>query len=290
MLGNLANEIIFKKAFTDKFVLECLVRDLFNIDFVPDKVETEKRFDPKISHIDFKYDIFVESVDGRVIVEIQKIDYDYNFDRFLLYHNMAIAELQRNSKEYKALKTVYTIVFCTNKYVARDKKGYLVEDDILIHNSNLFTLDGIERHIFDHKLIFLNHNYIKNTTPQGYRDWLVLVQQSTQNPEKPSINMHNQGVRKVSEIIDYDALTAEEMSENKIKNATEGATKAYKDFYTQEGEVKALFEVALKAISISADNDFVASITGLSIEEIALLRTGGQKMVKKLIKLKLKIR
>ena len=41
MLGNLANEVIFKKAFTDKFVLQCLVRDLFNVDFVPEIVETE---------------------------------------------------------------------------------------------------------------------------------------------------------------------------------------------------------------------------------------------------------
>ena len=61
MLGNLANEVIFKKAFTDKFVLQCLVRDLFNVDFVPETVETEKRFEPKIAHIDFKYDIFAQS-------------------------------------------------------------------------------------------------------------------------------------------------------------------------------------------------------------------------------------
>ncbi len=68
MLGNFANELIFKKAFTDKFVLQCLVRDLFNVDFVPETVETEKRFvaaanRPKIAHIDFKYDIFAQSHD-----------------------------------------------------------------------------------------------------------------------------------------------------------------------------------------------------------------------------------
>jgi len=57
MLGNLDNEVIFKKAFTDKFVLQCLVRDLFKVDFVPETVETEKRFAPKVSSIDFKYDI-----------------------------------------------------------------------------------------------------------------------------------------------------------------------------------------------------------------------------------------
>ncbi|TAD95614.1 MAG: hypothetical protein EAZ97_15230, partial [Bacteroidetes bacterium] len=92
MLANLDNEVIFKKAFTDKFVLKCFVKDLFGIDFEAETVETEKCFEPKISYIDFKYDIFAESKDKRVVVEIQKVDYDYNFDRFLLYHNMAIAE------------------------------------------------------------------------------------------------------------------------------------------------------------------------------------------------------
>ena len=84
MLGNLDNEVIFKKAFTNKFVLQCLVKDLFNIDFVPETVETEKRFQPKIAFIDFKYDVFAQSKDKRIIVEIQRVDYDYSFDRFLL--------------------------------------------------------------------------------------------------------------------------------------------------------------------------------------------------------------
>ena len=115
MLGNLDNEVIFKKAFTDKFVLKCLVKDLFGVDFEAETVETEKRFEPKISHIDFKYDIFAESKDKRIIVEIQKVDYDYNFDRFLLYHNMAIAEMQRTSKEYKTDRVVFTIAVFTSK-------------------------------------------------------------------------------------------------------------------------------------------------------------------------------
>ncbi len=145
MLGNLKNEVIFKKAFTDKFVLKCLVKDLFNVDFDAETIETEKRFEPKISQIDFKYDIFAESKDKRIIVEIQRVDYDYNFDRFLLYHNMGIAEMQRTSNDYKTDRVVYTIVVFTNRYVSRDKNGKLVECDILFHNSNLFDLQGKNR-------------------------------------------------------------------------------------------------------------------------------------------------
>ena len=77
MLSNLDNEVIFKKAFTDKIVLTQFVKDILNIDFEVDTIETEKRFNPKVGNIDFKYNIFAESVVHRVIVEIQKVDYDY---------------------------------------------------------------------------------------------------------------------------------------------------------------------------------------------------------------------
>ena len=42
MLAPLDNETIFKKAFTDKEVFQQFVKDLFGIDIVVDKIETEK--------------------------------------------------------------------------------------------------------------------------------------------------------------------------------------------------------------------------------------------------------
>ncbi|TAD96095.1 MAG: hypothetical protein EAZ97_14570 [Bacteroidetes bacterium] len=272
MLGNLDNEIIFKKAFTDKFVLRCLVKDLFGVDFEAETVETEKRFRPKISYIDFKYDIFAQSKDERVIVEIQKVDYDYNFDRFLLYHNMAIAELQRTSKEYKASKVVYTIAVFTNKYVATERNGDLVERDILFHHSNLFDLEGKEFDVFGHKLICLNHQYIKNNTPQGYRDWLQLVKESIKNPENPNINMDNQGVRKVAELIDYEELSPEELTENKNKNAAESAKIAYEQFAKEQGKLEEKIGIAKNSIMAGLSNEVIMQITGLSAEEIENLR------------------
>ena len=72
MLGNLDNEVIFKKAFTDKLVLTTFVHDVLGIDVEFDKIETEKQFSPKIGDIDIKLDIFAESKDKRV-VELQRI-------------------------------------------------------------------------------------------------------------------------------------------------------------------------------------------------------------------------
>ncbi|MCX6278183.1 MAG: hypothetical protein NT004_08805, partial [Bacteroidetes bacterium] len=85
MLAPLDNETIFKKAFTDKVVFQQFVKDLFDVDIVVSNIETEKRFEPQIANIDIKLDIYAETDDHRFIIEIQKIDYDYNFNRFLNY-------------------------------------------------------------------------------------------------------------------------------------------------------------------------------------------------------------
>jgi predicted transposase/invertase (TIGR01784 family) len=268
MLGNLDNEVIFKKAFTDKFVLQCLVKDLFGVTFIPDKVETEKRFPMKISYIDFKYDVFAQSKDKRVIVEIQKVDYDYNFDRFLLYHNMAIAELQRSSKEYKASKVVYTIVVCTGKYVAKERDGTAIEKDVLFHHSNLFDMEGKEVDVFGHKLIFLNHHYIKAATPEAYKDWLHLVKESIKNPENPTINLKNHGVKKVSELIDYEHLTPEERTESKNRHAAESAKAAY----TEAAQMEATHRIAQNAIQAGFANEVIAQLTGLTPTQVQTLR------------------
>ncbi len=264
MLGNLDNEVIFKKAFTDKFVLKCLVKDLFGVDFEPEIVETEKRFEPKISHIDFKYDIFAESKDKRVVVEIQKVDYDYNFDRFLLYHNMAIAEMQRTSKEYKTDRLVYTIVVFTSKYVVKDKNGILVNSDILFHYSNLFDLNGKEYDVFGHKLIYLNHNHIKDSTPDGYKDWLNLVKESIKHPDNPSINLNNEGVKKVAEIIDFERLSPEEIRETKNSNAAESA----KEIYEQAAKMKEKTDIARNMLKRGTSVEIVSQDTGLTLEQV----------------------
>lgn len=268
MLGNLDNEVIFKKAFTDKFVLKCLVKDLFNVDFEPETVETEKGFEPKIAYIDFKYDIFAESKDKRIVVEIQRVDYDYNFDRFLLYHNMAIAEMQRTSKEYKIDKVVYTIVLFTSKYIAKDKNGVLVESDILFHYSNLFDLYGKEYDVFGHKLIYLNHNHLQDTTPEGYKDWLNLVKESIKHPENPAINLTNEGIKKVAEIIDFEKLSPEEMRETKNTNAAESAREAYE----LEAKHQAKLDIVRKLIKRNLSNQDISEDTGIDIQQIERIR------------------
>lgn len=120
MLGNWDNEVIFKTAFTDKIVFEAFVKDILGLDIVVGRIETEKKFTPPIGHIDFELDIFAETVDKRTVIELQRAQYDYNFDRFMHYLQMLVAEQQQKASKYKVKQTVYLIVVMTLPYKFND--------------------------------------------------------------------------------------------------------------------------------------------------------------------------
>jgi hypothetical protein len=206
MLAPLDNQVIFKIAFTDKDVFTGFVKDIIGIEIEVDKIETEKRFDPKIGNIDFSYDIFAESKDQRVIVEIQKAELDYHFDRFLHYHYMAVAELQRKAKDYKIDQTVYTIVLLTAPYTIQTKTGLPIKNEVLISNSDPRDLEDKIIPIYGHKLIFLNPNHRTKETPKNYSDWLDLIYESIHNSKTYHVNLENDAIKKAVELIEFENL------------------------------------------------------------------------------------
>ena len=149
-----------------------------------------------------------------------------------------------------------------------DKKGALVESDILFHYSNLFDLEGKEYDVFGHKLIYLNHNHIKDSTPDGYKDWLNLVKESIKHPDNPTINLGNEGIKKASEIIDFDKLSPEEMRETKNSNAAESA----KEIYEKEAEFRKQIEIAKNLLQTTLSSVEIAKHTGLTLEQVQELR------------------
>ena len=131
MLAKLDNEVIFKKAFTDKFVLESFVKDIIGIDFEANTIETEKQFEPKVAYIDFKLDIYAESADKRIVVELQRVEYDSHFDRFLGYFLSLILQQQKSAKKYKIQQTVYGIILLVEPYRIVDRMGTAIQDEVL---------------------------------------------------------------------------------------------------------------------------------------------------------------
>ena len=156
MLAPLDNETIFKKAFTDKEVFECFVKDIFGIDIQVGKIETEKQFDPVIGHINFKIDIYAETLDNRFIIEIQKIDYDYNFDRFLHYFLMVLADQQKTSARYTPSQQVLGVVVLTRPYKITQKTGEAIRESVMMIDFNPRNLKDQKIEIWGHNLVFLN--------------------------------------------------------------------------------------------------------------------------------------
>jgi hypothetical protein len=268
MLGNLDNEVIFKKAFTDITVFKAFVRDILGIEIEVDKIETEKKFEPKIGYVDFKLDIFAESIDKRICIEIQRVEYDHHFDRFMHYFLMLIAEQQKSSKEYGIDRTVYVIVVLTAPYKISEKNGKPILDEVLLLNLNPQTLQGEIRDLYGHQFVCLNPNHPNEETPRQIRDWLDLIYQSIHSPERPVLNTENEGIRKAVELISFDNLTPEERTKAKNKEAA-------KIVLTKErmaGSEEKAIEIAKNFIAIGLDNETIAKGTGLKIEQIEELR------------------
>ena len=89
------------------------MKDIIGIEVEPAQIETEKAFQPKLRNIAFKYDILAEDIKKRIIIEIQKVEYDHhNFDRFLHYHLQAITKQQRSAEDYSVKKN--SLYHCHN--------------------------------------------------------------------------------------------------------------------------------------------------------------------------------
>ena len=268
MLARLDNEVFFKKAFTDMIVFKAFVKDIIGIDVSPEKIETEKAFQPKLGNINFKYDIFAEDIEKRIVIEIQKVEYDHNFDRFLHYHLQAITEQQRTSEDYTVEKTVYTIVLMTAPYKINAKTREFYRDEVLISSLNPRNLKGVERKIFNHELIYLNPNYKGDDTPTNYRDWLDLIYESIHHPENPNININNKGVKRATEIVSFENISPDEWEEAKI----EAAKRKVVELEREMGKDERSIEIAKKLLKRNLSNEDIAEDTGLSLEQIETLR------------------
>ncbi len=211
MLAPLDNETIFKKAFTNKIVFKQFIKDIFDIEVKVNKIETEKKYSPKSGFIDLAIDIYAETTDQRFIIEIQRIDYDHNFDRFLHYFLQTITEQQKSSTDYTIQKEVLAVVVLTQPYMVNKKTGEAIQDSVMTLDFDLKNLKGKIHKIWGHNLVFLNPHpeYKDPSIPAKYEDWLQLIRQSIQNQKENekitlNLNLKNKGIAKVVELIDCE--------------------------------------------------------------------------------------
>ena len=269
-LGSLDNEVIFRKVFTDKTVFTAFVRDIVGIEVEVDKIETEKKFEPKVGYIDFdsvgcRLDIFAETTDKRIVIEIQRVEYDHNFNRFLHYFLMVIAEQQKRSKSHGIDQTVYVIVVLTTPYSISETNGKPIKDEVLLLKLNPKTVGGIERELYGHQFICLNPNHQDIETPKQIRDWLDLIYQSIHSPERPVINWENEGIRRAADLISFENLTPEERTASKNKEAAKETIAVIERYKALEVATT----IAVNMLKLGLSMEIVAASTELSIEQVA---------------------
>ena len=265
MLAPLDNETIFKKAFTDKEVFQQFVKDIFDIDIVVDKIETEKKFEPPISPINFELDIYAESLDHQFIIEIQKIDYDYNFDRFLHYFLTLIANQQRSASEYNFIQRVLGVVVFARPYRFDQKDGQPIRDSVMIMEFNPKNLKGNMIKLYEHSMVFLNPStkYKDTDTPKNYQDWLDLLHASIKEPVNYRLNLNNKGIAKVVNIIDYDKLDPVTLQKMKEDESRKSMLKLV--------ERDSKKEIAIELIKEGLSNITISKVTKLPLEQIEKL-------------------
>ncbi|MEN0048786.1 MAG: hypothetical protein AAF806_17115 [Bacteroidota bacterium] len=216
MIANLDNEVYFKKVFTDVEVFHEFVKDVLDIDLNIKKVETEKVLLNPVGAIRFRMDLFAEDEEKRTIVEIQKVDYDYSYNRFSHYFMANMLDVQRSSRDYSYEKDIYVIVVMTESYKINEKNGKSIRDDILVTDINPRTLKGEMRYMQDHKMVILNPRYANENTPQDIKDWMDLIMESMFNGENPKLNLQKKGIAKAAQLAEVDKLTPEQRAEAKI--------------------------------------------------------------------------
>ena len=269
-LAPLNNGTIFKKLFQDKEVLQAFVKDLIGIEIEPEEIEVEKRFAPAIGNIDIAFDIFADDPKHRLIVEMQRIKYDYHADRFLHYFMAAILELAKSHRDYKLNRTVYTIVWLPRR--VRDK---MYQHDIITTGFHSQTNQGESIIFYNHKLYFLNPYYKNKHTPPGVADWMQLVLESIDNPRDPQVNIERDIIYRAATMIEDDGLTPKERADllddadyegHLAKKHAEGLVKG-----RQEGIQQAHVETARRLLKIGLDIESISQATKLSIEQIKQL-------------------
>ncbi|NJN65816.1 MAG: hypothetical protein HC884_03420 [Chloroflexaceae bacterium] len=265
-LAPLSNAVVFKKLFRDPEVLREFLYDLtgLKLDIRPEYIETEKRFTPTVGPVDIVMDIVVEDPTHRILIEIQRERYDYHYDRFLHYHQVATVELVHSHQAYKLDRTVYTVVWLTAR-----SHDPLYQHGLITTSLRSETESGLVLPIYPHRLFFLNPFYRNDQTPAGLADWLQLVVESIRNPQQPQVNYQREVIQKATHLIEGERLTPEE---RRLALEETGYEQHLRLRY-EEGREERNREIARSLLAEGMDPAAVARITGLPADEVAEVDT-----------------
>jgi hypothetical protein len=261
----LSSGTIFKKGFSDVDIFTKLVFDFTGAKIKIDEVENEKAFVEPVVNVATKFDLFAEDKKNRIIVEAQHANYGDNFERFFYYHQIAMAETIASSETYRFPKTVYTLVFFTDRLSPVDGKN------ILVHDAQMRDIidDEVVKGVFlrKHRLFFI---FTKNPEAdtrgsEERREWIKAIH-ATLSGTVCKNEYSNVQIKRLFDRIAADKTTAEDRAKMKDERNHDTAIK--------EAVHKELLKTARNMIRRDGEisNSDISDITGLSLSDLQDLR------------------
>ncbi len=106
----------------------------------------------------------------------------------------------------------------------------------------------------------MNPNYKGEETPQNYRDWLDLIYESIHHPDNPDVNIKNEGIKRATELMNYENISPDEWEQSKI----EVGKRKVLTLEREQGKI----DVAINMLAENEPYEKIIKYTGLTLEQI----------------------
>jgi hypothetical protein len=176
---SLESRAAFQEGFSNTEIFKKRVKAFTGVNLQITEVETEKEFHKPVGNVKVKFDLFAEDEKNRTVVEAQHANYSQNFDRFYYYHQTAVMETIKSSKNDRFPKTVYTLIFFTDRLSPVPGENILVQDTEV----KKFKNDEIVKKGFysrKHRLfyIFTKDPEADTGIPKECREWIQAIHET----------------------------------------------------------------------------------------------------------------
>ena len=271
---NIFTDFGFKKVFGEEVNKDLLI-DFLN-ELLKGKESIKDLTYKKTEHLDSGdadrkaiFDLYCENEKGeKFIIELQKSKQNFFKDRSVYYSTFPIAEQGKRGDWNFELKAVYTIAILDFRFNDQDKDKTVV--------SNVQLMDTQKLKVFYDKLTFIylqmpNFTKTEDELETKFDCWLYVLRNLHKLHDRPK-KIRDKIFEKFFKTAEISHFKPEEREEY------EESLKYYRDLKNsldtarEEGEVKGMLKVALALIISGDDDQKIAQVTGLPIEEIVKLR------------------
>ncbi len=196
--------------------------------------------------------MFAQDNKNRIIVDIQHVQHNDHYDRFLYYHCIALLEQITKAKNYHPDLKVFTIVVLTSN--DRHQK------DVLTIDFDPKDLQGNGVNEIPHKIIYLCPNFVNENTPSAYKEWLDAIKDTLDEKVEES-DYHDEMIQNIFSTIEKNDITPTERA---------AMFEEYNNREYVDSKVKA---IAKGMLAEGFDNEIITKLTDLTVDEIEALKT-----------------